>query len=166
METIEMSEEAVADLRTAFQYNQYDTECYLDTEEGRVIWFSADSPRVDSEPDEEDPDWVREAYEKRMAVWTDEEGRYLELPPSDVTTACEDMVVFLEEHANDRFAERFEGAGRHRRVFESFRRAVEDDRQHRKTWQEFRRERVMARVEEWLELQGYRLVRTVAESSS
>jgi len=156
METVEMTEKVLADLRTAFKFNQFDTECYLDVEEGRVIWFSADAPAAE-EPDEGDPDWKHEAYEKRMAVWNDEEGRYLEVPPSDITDACEDMEAYLEE-AGGRLAEQFAGAGFHRRSFETFKRRIEEDPVHKEKWREFREWRVEERIEEWLELQGYEVV--------
>ena len=138
METVEMSEEAVSDLCTAFQYNQYDTECYLDTETGEVVWFSADAPPVDGEPDGEDPEWVHEAYEKRMAIWND------------------DMAAFLEE-CDGGLAEKFSSTGRHRRAFETFKRTVERDPEYRREWRQFRHERVVGRICEWLELQGYEL---------
>ena len=157
METIELEEEAFEDLRTAFEHNRLDTECYLDTEEGRVIWFSSDAPPVREEPDEDDPEWVHEAYQKRMTVWQDGNGRFLEVPPGDVIDACKDMEKFLADHASDELARRFESSGKNRKTLEAFQRAVERDAMHRRQWRKFRRERICDRVRDWLELQGYRL---------
>ena len=156
METVEMSAEAVEDLCTAFKYNQFDTECYLDTESGEVVWFSADTPPVDGEPDGEDPEWVHEAYEKRMAIWNDDKGRFLEVPPSDIAEACADMAAFLEE-CDGHLAEKFSSTGRHQRAFETFKRTVERDPEYRREWRQFRHERVVDRICDWLELQGYEL---------
>lgn len=157
MKTVEMEESAYEDLRTAFQHNQYDTECYLDTEDGSVIWFSADTPPVDGEPDGDDPQWVHEAYEKRMKIWQDDNGRFLEVPPGDLTDACEDMQAFLDEHASEHLARKFASSGRNRGVFENFRRAVERHPEDKRAWRKFRRERCCQRIREWLELQGYTL---------
>jgi hypothetical protein len=157
MKSIEMTDEAFADLRNAFRENRRDTECFLDIEQGRVIWFSGDALGVADEPGDDAPDWLEEKYDERLQIWRDDTGRYLEVPPQDVTESCDDMEMFLDEEATDRLVEQFASSEIHRRTYERFADAVERDALNRERWREFRRERVGERVREWLELQGYRI---------
>ena len=157
METIELGERAFEDLRTAFQHNSFETECYLDTEEGRVIWFSSDMPPVNGEPDGEDPEWVHEAYQKRMQVWNDDNGRFLEVPPGSIADRMADMELFLDEQADNGLCERFRSGGKSSTRLDAFRRAIERDGRQRQKWRKFCKERACDRIEEWLQLQGYRL---------
>ena len=159
MQTIEIAQRAFEDLRTAFQHNSFETECYLDTEQGRVLWFSADTPPVNGngEPDGEDPEWVHEAYGKRMKVWNDGNGRFLEVPPGSIAERISDMEAFLDKQADGRLRERFHKGGKSSVRLESFERAIERDGRQRQKWRKFCKQRTCDRIEEWLELQGYRL---------
>lgn len=157
MDTIELDRSDYQDLRTAFEQSSYDTECYLDTREGGVLWFSPDAPGVDREPDEDAPEWKREAYEKRRAVWEDDSGRFLRVPPADPSDVRDDIEVYLEEHAGPRLRKRLGEDRPTRESFEPFRQAVERDPEAREKWQEFRRERTRERIDEWLDLKGYEL---------
>ena len=165
MQDIEIAEKAFEDLRTAFEHNGYETERYLDTEHGKVIWFSADTPPVDGEPDDEEPEWVHEAYQKRMRVWKDGNGRFLEVPPGDLSDRVEDMERFLSKHADTHLREQFERGGKSRARLEAFERALERDAAQRHRWRKFRKERTCERIRDWLELQGYRLVQNGQTSS-
>lgn len=158
MEPIELSPSQYRDLRTAFEQSSYDTECYLDTDEGRVLWFSPEAPGVDREPEEDAPEWKREAWEKRRQVWEDDAGRFLRVPPADPSDVRDDIEVFLDEHADARIRERLGSERPTRDSFEPFRRAVERDPEARERWREFRRERTRDRIDEWLELKGYEVV--------
>jgi len=158
VETLQLEASQYRDLRTAFEQSSYDTECYLDVDEGRVLWFSSAAPGVGREPDDDAPEWKREAWEKRREVWGDETGRFLRVPPADPSNVRADIEVFLEERADDRLRERFGSERPTRESFEPFRRAVERDPEARKAWRTFRRERTRRRLDEWLELEGYELV--------
>lgn len=158
METIALTESQYGDLRTAFEQSSYDTECYLDTDEGEVLWFSPDTPGVDQEPDEDAPEWKQEAYEKRRRVWEDDSGRFFRVPPADPSDVRDDVEVFLEEHADARLRNRIDSDRPTRASFEPFRRAVERDPEARSQWRQFRRKRTRERIDEWLDLKGYRLV--------
>lgn len=154
---VEISPQALSDLRTAFEQMRLQVECYLDTETGKVLWFSDYDAHFDGEPAEDEPEWVHRAWRKRMRVWKDDRGRYLEVPPGDMQDNCRDMKGFLEQCDDQMLCEQFEGAAPTRHMYKAFVHTVERDPMQRRKWMKYREKCLERRIENWLDLNGYEM---------
>jgi hypothetical protein len=156
--SLRLSPEAFTDLRTAFEHADHEAECYLDTETGEVLWYSNHQMSLDDEPGPDAPDWIRDAYEKRLAIWNSDEGRFLEVPPNEELETWRDMRDFLDEEASDALRVQFRDRPASRGTYRQFEDALERHPTDRRDWLRFHRKRLRGRIEEWLELNGYELV--------
>jgi hypothetical protein len=151
---VRLSRDAFIDLRTAFRQVDVTFECFLDTQSGRVIWCSDHTAPVDGELDGDAPGWMHASKRKRLEIWRDATGRYLEVPSADVETRWQDMQAFRRQADHDALENCFNGAPPNRRTIRRFGRWLQRHPQMSRTWQSFLNQRIEGRIRAWLRDHG------------
>jgi hypothetical protein len=142
------------DLADAMDQTDRDlNEWYLDTQTGEVVLVNTDIGDLEDdeeEPDENAPDWQKDARETARLV-EENPDRFVNIPESDRHEAYRLMEDFIatvhDERANDLLARAIDGKG----AFRRFKDTLAEFPVIRQQWFDFEAARKRQWAEEWLQ---------------
>jgi hypothetical protein len=170
----------IEELEDAFETNLPDARHYLDLETGQVVMVTdetqgilhdlaveqsdqttnASQPFAHALDASELPDWQKEVVREAFQVEHGLCERYIEIPSLRSDEAYQDMQEFVAAIENSRIQARLEVAIEGRGVFRRFRDELAQHPRERERWFDYKRERMRARVMDWLENEG---IETIAK---
>lgn len=180
MRDIVISADSLESLELAFDDATFQTSYYLDVETGDVIpvteEFSSelesirdDLPDAEIATEDEVADAMRKAIEERgMPEWEEEllleayrveseyGTRYIGVPNEGSREGYHDMQAFIRTVEDERLQDRLWRAIDGRGAFRYFKDVLYEHPEEQERWFEFKHERLVERVREWLESEGLR----------
>ncbi len=142
----------LADLELAFRDTSTECAWFLDLETGRVTMLTADAIAFVRHPEPDVPDGLDAELLLARGILAAEGTRWLRIPYGTARPGYEDAVAFLNTLDDALLEERLWHAlhGAMGPRVTQFRRVVDGHPPTRDRWRAYVRERVRARVHEWL----------------
>jgi hypothetical protein len=162
------------EIEFAFEDHGFETSYYLDVQTGDVLAVTSEIRSSLEEiygemPEDVDlesldwpqltrehgwPEWMADALENANRVEIGFGTRYIRVPRDESRESYEDMETFIETVTNARLRERLDHAISGKGAFRRFKDVLAVHKSERERWFTFERDRLRARILEWLEDEG------------
>ncbi len=147
---VDLDEIAIAMERS----DDFGSRNYLDTRTGEIVNIPDEVMSAAESEDEEEierlPDWEQDLIETAKSVFSDEEGRYVDIPRRPSYEGYNLMVEFANTVKSRGLREKLDIALDGKGAFRRFKNVLQDHPDEKKRWFAFKDERMRQDVRDWL----------------